>query len=282
MIEKIYLLPHGLQIIPGVDSPYNENFRSLHDSMTEIGKNFKESKPDIVFLITPHGYSLDENYLIYGHNSFQGFHYELGAESVVDGEVFKTLKWRGDNNLSGELVDKLNANGIETDLLIHGSPDYPLTLCWGPVVPLTYFADEDMRIIILSLPRSRFERLEEIRMDLEKIGDVLLDYIGNELKNKKVNLIISADLAHAHSKDGVYPFHPSAVEYDKQVSEWVKSPSQEGVNELIKLNKTALSCGMAGMIILNSILDDNWENIYNFYSCPSYFGMIVSEWKMLS
>jgi aromatic ring-opening dioxygenase LigB subunit len=279
VLEKIYLLPHGLQIIPGVDKPYNEKFKSLHDSMTQIGINFKESKPDIVFLVTPHGYSLDKSYVIYGHNNFQGFHYELEDESVVDGKVFKTLKWKGDNRIAIELVDKLNKSGINTELLIHGSSDYPLTLCWGPVVPLTYVADENMKIIILSLPRSRYERLTEISKDLEKIGEVLLEYMASELGDKKVNLVISADLAHAHDEHGIYGFHPSAAEYDRLVSKWVKTPSDEGLTELLELNTKALSCGMAGLIMLNSILDDSWENIYKSYSCPSYFGMIVSEWS---
>lgn len=278
VLEKIYLLPHGLQIIPGVDNPYNEKFRSLHDSMTEIGKGFKESKPDIIFLVTPHGYTLDEKYVIYGHNNLQGFHYELEDESVVDGKVFKTLKWQGDKKISSDLVNKLNKSGIITELLIHGNPDYPLTLCWGPVVPLTYTADESMKVVILSLPRSRYEQLNEIRADLEKISHILLDYVETELKDQNVNLIISADLAHAHAEDGPYPYHPSADEYDRLVTEWVKSPSNEGLNELLKLNKTALSCGMAGIILLNTILDDKWKNIDNYYSCPSYFGMIVAGW----
>ena len=278
MLEKTYLLPHGLQIIPGGDNPYNEKFRSLHDAMTEIGKGFKESKPDLVFLITPHGYSLDESYVIYGQNNFQGFHYELENDSVVDGKVFKTLNWKGDNRIAGELVDKLNTNGINTELLLHGSPDYPITLCWGPVVPLTYVANEDMKIIILSLPRSRYKGLNEMRGDLEKISEILLGYIGTELKDKKVNLLISGDIAHAHDENGIYGFHSSADEYDKLVIEWAKSPSDERLNELIILNKTALSCGMAGIIMLNSILDDNWNNDYKFYSCPSYFGMLISEW----
>ena len=157
MLKSIYFLPHGMQILPGVEDPYNEGFRSLDQSMKAVGENFDKQKNDIIILITPHAHSISENYLIYGHNLYQSLYYKIDEkESVVFGEIYDQKIWKGNVEISSSLGKYMDNKGINADLLTQGSPDYPISLAWGETIPLSYLIDESSpEVIIIGLPRKR-------------------------------------------------------------------------------------------------------------------------------
>ncbi|MFV2015987.1 MAG: hypothetical protein ACC656_11190, partial [Candidatus Heimdallarchaeota archaeon] len=68
MINSIYFLPHGMQIIPGMEDPYNSEFEKLHIEMEKIRKTLESDNSALILLITPHGLNLDSNFLIYENN----------------------------------------------------------------------------------------------------------------------------------------------------------------------------------------------------------------------
>ena len=55
-----YLTPHGMQIIPGLEKLYNENFRPLHEAMLKLREEIQKDDPELLVLLTPHGLALDE------------------------------------------------------------------------------------------------------------------------------------------------------------------------------------------------------------------------------
>ncbi len=67
-----FIMPHGA-ITLTKDSPLVPlSAHKLHDGCMEAAKKIEELKPDIIFLITPHGVSLNEAYVFYGNTKASG------------------------------------------------------------------------------------------------------------------------------------------------------------------------------------------------------------------
>lgn len=282
MIQSIYFLPHGMQIIPGMEDPYNTDFQNLHDKMTEIQINMEKEKSEYIVLITPHGLNLEDQFLTYDHNSFNGNYYKIEEDvSVVYGQFVTTKSWLGDEEFSNRFREYLNKNNIEVKGLTQGYADYPLALAWGETVPLYYLPKTNKsKIIILGIPRSRHEKIFEIQKTLSELGSLLVEFCHSE--EKTVSIIFSGDLSHTHIESGPYGFHPSSKTFDNLVQEWSKQPNRETFSKILDLQPTALACGMAGISMLQGIADKHQlMNNASFYDLPTYFGMIINHWKLM-
>ncbi|OLS26160.1 MAG: hypothetical protein HeimC2_16520 [Candidatus Heimdallarchaeota archaeon LC_2] len=281
MIQSIYFLPHGMQIIPRIENPVNTKFNKLHDAMEEIRNKLNEEDPEYVILITPHGFNLQNQYLIYLHNEFDGNYYVINEkESVVYGDLIESRKWSGDVMISHSLLNYLEEMKLDFNGLTLGYPDYPLTLAWGETVPLYYLPkDCKSKIVIIGIPRSRHEKINEIQDELCVLGQSIVDFCL-KLK-KKVSIIFSGDLSHTHLETGPYGFHESSKEFDSFVKDWSEKPTKDVFNKILNLQKTALACGIAGISMLQGIHDKyGLKNQFSIYDLPTYFGMVVNQWKL--
>ncbi|MHA2028975.1 MAG: DODA-type extradiol aromatic ring-opening family dioxygenase [Candidatus Kariarchaeaceae archaeon] len=281
MIKSVYFLPHGMQIIPGMEDPYNQDFENLHIKMTQITKLLEEDNSEIVILVTPHGLNLADQFLIYEHNEFLGNYFKIVEdESVVYGDLIETKSWKGDQEFSINFKEYLLKNGINAQGLTQGYADYPLTLAWGETVPLYYLPQtNNVKIVILGLPRSRHEKIYDIQDTLVDLGQLVLQFC-KEIPERTA-LIFSGDLSHTHVDGGPYGFHPSSKTFDKLVERWSREPLRNVFENILELQQTALACGMAGLSMLQGIADKNkLINTFDFYDLPTYFGMIVNHWKL--
>ncbi|MCY3410990.1 MAG: hypothetical protein INQ03_05060 [Candidatus Heimdallarchaeota archaeon] len=268
MISSILLLPHGLQIIPGVDSANFDIFKALHEAMNGISLDV-----DTIVIITPHGYTLQDDFLLYGHDSYTASYFKVDPKlSVVDGVKFMDKSWKGDT----ETIELLNESlTVSKQLLVQGSPTYPLQLAWGESVPLYY---HEAKIVILSIPRRRFDALQVMKQELMDLGGQLFSILSTQ--EKRYALMISADLSHTHDERGPYGYHVNSKHFDTQVIEWMREPSISHLEELLQLNSTALACGMAGLCILQGVFDTQSYSLdMQYYDVPTYFGMCLAKWS---
>jgi aromatic ring-opening dioxygenase LigB subunit len=278
MLSSILMLPHGSEIIPTADRPYNEAFRPLHEAMLQAGASVAERKTGLIILMTPHGYGLGTAYNVYLHDRYDGLFHDL-SHSNIFGQIASHTRWAGERAQAEQLLAALKEKGIPADGLIYGGSDYPLPLGWGESVPLHYIADGDKpHAVLMALPRTRYDHLLDMQNDLAGIGRIWLDmanaYPGN------VCLVSSADLAHTHSATGPYGFHESAAAFDALLQQWVHAPKRETIAQLLALQPTAKACGMSGLIMLQTILEaTGFTCVQATYACPTYFGMMVARWS---
>lgn len=278
MISSIHFLPHGMQIIPGLEQSYDDRFSSLDKAMREV-----KLQGEIVLLITPHGLSLEDEYLFYKHDLYQGLYYNIEPKtSVIYGEIISKKLFAGNQEITSLFMKEMDEI-ISVRSAIQGGSDYAMTLAWGETVPL-YYLQENIEVIIMSIPRKRYSDLTAMKGELKSIGSKINEISNNVVfKDRKINVVISGDLAHAHSIDGAYGFHESAKIFDEMVIQWSETREEKHLNELLELNKTALACGMAGICILQGLFNKiEVEQTLKHYSCPTYFGMMVSSWKPIN
>ncbi|MFV2013860.1 MAG: hypothetical protein ACC656_00390, partial [Candidatus Heimdallarchaeota archaeon] len=220
-------------------------------------------------------------FLIYEHNQFIGHYYKIiENQSVVYGDLVDSKIWQGDQKSSSLLKQFLTDLGFDIEGLVQGYDDYPLTLAWGETVPLFYLPQaQTQRLIILGIPRSRHEKIYDMQETLVRLGQTLVEFC--EKQEKMFSIIFSGDLSHTHIENGPYGYDPSSKEFDKLVQNWSKNLEQEIFDEILKLQKNALACGMSGISMINGIADKYKLSIKSsYYDLPTYFGMIVNHWEI--
>ncbi|MHA1611224.1 MAG: hypothetical protein ACTSYU_04155 [Promethearchaeota archaeon] len=90
-IKSLFFLPHGMQIIPGLETPYNNKFSSLNIAMLEIQKKINTENPDLILLFKPHGNLLDSAFGLYYSKSYRAY-LPLLDRSNVDGSVVHSIE----------------------------------------------------------------------------------------------------------------------------------------------------------------------------------------------
>lgn len=53
MLTSIFMAPHGMQIIPGLEEPYAEGFRPLHEALAQARRQLVADEPESMILLTP-------------------------------------------------------------------------------------------------------------------------------------------------------------------------------------------------------------------------------------
>ncbi|TFH29651.1 MAG: hypothetical protein E4G98_03465 [Promethearchaeota archaeon] len=302
VIKSMFFLPHGMQIIPGLETPYNHNFGSLHAAMQKIQQRISAEDPDLIILFTPHGYRLESAFCLYLAKTYRAFLPKLDR-SNVDGTSVHSIEeyptnWDFLNNVLKTYKNHPNP-GFELESLSLATPEYPLPLAWGSSVPLHYTRNlknyvspqntpqqaskqGSPEIAIISLPNSR-RNIKKSRDSLHQCGK----FFGHIIQESslKISVVFSGDLAHTHQNQGNFSLHPSSKIFDDKIQDWIKNLDKTHwiTPDLIQLEQTALACGLSTLLIMEGMLDYfrdcfphiSWKSDVIDYTVPTYFGMLI-------
>ncbi|XP_033634982.1 protein TTE1956-like [Asterias rubens] len=279
-----FVLPHGgIAFNPKHFNTTNktalEEAWLLHDSARAVGDLISKLNPDLILLSTPHGIADQDNFLFYlnpkGYGSADTDNYagpytlSVNLDSVSSQSVAKELRNAGEN------ISGLSAFGAP------GQADDPFPLRWGEVIPLSFVSGlETMKAMIISQPSRRYNQSVQMIPELLHLGASLHQKLL--LLRQRVVVIISADLAHTHDKNGPYGFSPSAEPFDQACSQWAATLDEEALLKTAAgYVNSALSCGYTGMVMLHGLMREaslsSWSSkVYANYH-PSYYGMMVAS-----
>ncbi|XP_035703578.1 protein TTE1956-like [Folsomia candida] len=294
-----FVFPHGgITLNPkthdfseegGTHDGTREEAIRLHEAMRSAAKVLMETKPDVVILSTPHGYYLEERYLFIGNPSMAGnagWEWEnISANFNIDQESTVQLYL--------DLARKQNP----VELLSFGVGQTQMDIKWGEVIPW-HFIQEAAVEVGIPLPSVIYMGQPPIKRitELIKLGKDLASYVLSSMTQKRVVVLISADLSHYHANDpkAPYPFNPNSVVFDGFIKEWGqidRSPEMEAKSaEVLLTNAEAVSdsagsCGYTGLVMLHSIMGSVVDagmmtlkvKFYEYFA-PTYFGMMITSW----
>jgi len=284
-ISKVYFLPHGMQIIPGLEDEYSKEFLPLHEAMSSVQEECKKNCPDIFILFTPHGLASDNSFLIYRSQKLRGY-YPYLVDSNIDGrDIKETIIVNSDLSLTDKLYSHLKENNVEISNITLGAPQFPAPLAWGELVPMYYLhkACPETKLIVISLPKKRFNA-SQFKNELLNLGRHVANFCSSHQKD--FALIFSGDLAHTHDKNGPYGYSKTAQEFDALITHWIKKLDEKTLlTEAYDLVDNALACGLSTLTIfqgVNEFLSQKHNQDYFFgqllgYAAPTYFGMAVAK-----
>jgi aromatic ring-opening dioxygenase LigB subunit len=212
-------------------------------------------RPDIIFLSTPHGIKLDNDFSIFmgsrgsGTVSIGNDLYNKTKSYNVSMEV--DLAPDEANNLLLKLQDQhQNVSGIYSY-----NNDASVPLQWGEIIPLSMIPAGHEHHLIWSNPERRFKHAPEMVAELLHLGKLILAWA--EGRPERIGVVISADLAHTHQTQGPYGYSNSSAPFDAAIGRWASDPCLHAAS-LLKtarsLQNEALCCGFTGLVLLHGML----------------------------
>ena len=280
-LEVIYFIPHGMQIIPNLENPYNEDFRPLHEAMLTLSKDICAQELDYLILVTPHGVALENHFGIVQNSVLRGYLPYLTRSNVDGDKIYQTLEVPGGTQESRSLCLYLKEHGVECSSLIFGAKSFPFPLAWGELVPLYYLEtlnNLQIPVILISIPQQRY-KINNFLSKMRHFGHQLEEFVKNS--SNKFGVVLSGDLSHVHQENGPYGYHSSGKFFDNAICSYFQSQDSTLLNKTIEnYADSALSCGLSNMIVLDELIDKSrWKNVFLTYAAPTYFGMAVSIFK---
>ncbi|WP_457559432.1 DODA-type extradiol aromatic ring-opening family dioxygenase [Candidatus Harpocratesius sp.] len=301
VITSLNIVPHGMQIIPGLDPKAPPEFSKMHQSMLELIKILRKEKPDTIILFTPHGYQLEQDFCLYYANSLRAYYPVLNRSNIDGTQIHSTIEFSSDTELLDDIWVKFNSlknPAFKLNKITLGSRYYPIPLGWGASVPLYYCYQHDFRpkIVVVSLPRARFN-VSKFHTTLTKCGEFFGKFALNT--TKRTSIFFSGDLAHTHQDSENFTFHSSSKKYDESLLSWIQNFSKKKIRgriitiprDIFNLEKTALACGLSTLSIMEGVInvmkeekEKTYENehidlLLNStilqYIHPTYFGMAL-------
>ena len=331
LVSSLFL-PHGPIVFDGADcssttanqrlsvmpETIREDCQTLYRGACAAVELAKASKPDVIFLNTPHGVCLSSRHCVYlnkkarGNAEWEGQWTEYEACVEVDLE------------LSRAFLEHLHKEGVAAEgMQVQTSSNLEASLCWSEVLPLWFLSDltsAGVKVVIFSNPLSRHKPSPGFK-EIASVGSSVGRFL-NSLK-ERVLYIASGDLSHTHTTDCSVPLYcpdpkwnlpvsEKALPHDICVENWLKcAPYTQDIIGSIKLTEvhsttldeetiedaelwlsrandmkmSSLSCGIYGLCLLHGMLSDDVRTQHTSYTAhcccrlaPSYFGMAVAAY----
>jgi aromatic ring-opening dioxygenase LigB subunit len=291
-LQAAVILPHGDFAVDPSLVPANTKEREAADAVAQAAAEVghwlsRHVDPDLIFLSTPHGIALSNDFGIY-----------LGSKASGSADIGKDLHNASyppyrvhlptialDPRLSQQLVDELialqqNVSAIQ----VSADNSFDIPLQWAEVIPLMLIpprqkqsrsplgassplrqrhldgavsstSTQPRRHLILSQPLRRYTHVTDMVSELVALGRMLREWI--DARPERIAVVISGDMSHTHRPDGPYGYSEMSVVFDAAVGQWAADPCHQAVSlleEARSLQPEALSCGFTGMVLLHGML----------------------------
>jgi len=265
------IAPHGSMIIPLLAEKGAEKSLATRTAMEELGKRVAATQPETIVLITPHGHRVDGSFSLLNNRYVQG---TLGSEPESNGHNI-TLTFEVDKELNAAIVEEAHALDVPVVRLGYAVPDEPQfwqPLDWGALVPLWFLGaqlDPKPKVVIAcpDRPNVPWELSAPFGLSIRKAAETL---------DRRIALIASADMGHAHDPNGPYGFNPASAEFDAATIEAVQA---EDLGRFLTFDqawhKRAATDAYGQILNLHGAIEGlQFHPELLSYEVPTYFGMM--------
>ena len=222
MLVSCTILPHGgiarepsPLLEHGLPEPHRDAL-ALHAAARVAAAELAAARPDLILLLTPHGFASDSDWGVYTNCEASG--------TASDG---RAVDVRLDTAGALSLLDALRASDLRASAISfgaeQGSVAWPepahvlagsresMPLFWGEVNPLAFVLDafqeagtaEAPAVVILSLPTRQDGQQRRMHGECEAVGAAVDGWVG--ASGRRVGVLGSADLAHTHPSEHHLP-----------------------------------------------------------------------------
>lgn len=261
------ICPHPPIILPEIGKKDVVVTEKTINAMLKLGLLFAQSKPDIVFVISPHAVLLHDRIAIgYGETVIGDFS-QFGHSEV-------TMQFEGDKTI----IDKLQKESYKSKIQLepYAGHNEVVPLDHGAMVPLYYLSkayEKSFSLVLSSFSDFTIMKHFEYGKVIRKVIDTI---------DKRIAVIASGDMSHRLKEDGPYGLHPSGPLFDKTFVDLLKVGNIEQIlNIKESLLDEAGECGFRSFVTLLGILDgsDYTPEILS-YEGPWGVGYLVSHFKL--
>lgn len=250
-----YIVPHPPIARPEVGRGEEREIRATLDAFREVSKRIAADAPETIVLISPHSIFYEDAFYMaagtYGHGDLVQFR-----------APFPDITCNYDTELADEILRLSN----EQDVPVIYSEDTARMMDHGAVVPLLFLEEVFTGYKLLRISPSYLSN--DMLMNMGRIIARACLNLG-----KRVTIIASGDLSHKLLESGPYGFTPEGPEFDRLVTDVMKSGRLKDFAKLDRRHaERAAQCGLYGFVMLAGALE-NFDVIPDFLSYEGPFGV---------
>ena len=258
MIVFAAIAPHPPLSVPGVGkTEYFAQLKATLRAYDILREGLERAKPDVIVMISPHGYMEPYAFVINSATDLTGDFSEFSSATA--------LSFKNDISIADNIMGNAGLNEIPVKLR-------QSFLDHGTLVPL-YHLTKNIHPKLVHLSFSL--------MDYEShycYGEIIKQVIGN-YESRRVAIIASGDLSHKLSASSLCGYSPGAAEFDRAVVRFLAAGNISGIMDMGEgVTQDAAECGMRSIVILLGILSGRK---YDFnmlsYECPFGIGYLTAR-----
>jgi aromatic ring-opening dioxygenase LigB subunit len=235
-------------------------------SMLAMGEKLQNLAPEIIVIINPHGFRVQEALSI-----------SVAERAVADWSPDVKIDFEMAPDFAHEIADEATTSNVPVVRYIYGASGGDacyIPLDWGAVVPLYFlghrFAPKPK--LVLCSPMRDLPLATHYEFG-RAIGRVLKE------SEQRIAFIASADQGHAHDANGPYGFDPASAKYDA----WMQDVIRDGnLDKLLNADMNLVEDGKPDSLwpttVLAGILKENpMQAKFLSYEVNVYFGILCAE-----
>jgi len=269
------IAPHGGMIVPDLAGQDLEQAATTRGAMEELGRRMAAAAPDTIVIITPHGVRVSGMICVGVTERAFG---ELNDDAQPSrGHI--ALDLLCDRGLAYAIAARATDKDIPVGLVGYGSSSGDascLPLDWGALIPLWFMggrATPPPQVVVVT--PSRQLPLTQLVAFGRSIAEAAA------ASGKRVGLIASSDLGHAHQRSGPYGYDPASARFDGIVAEAVRN---EQLTRLMDLDEPFVEAakpdGLWQIVILQGAIEHTpMRGALLSYEVPTYFGMLCAAYS---
>ncbi|OPL10100.1 MAG: hypothetical protein AVO34_12145 [Firmicutes bacterium ML8_F2] len=266
MLKLIGIAPHPAIIIPAIGRSELSKVKDTVEGMRSLAARFREAKPELLIIITPHGQVLREGPAVSTQAKLHGDFSQFGFPDIK-------LRFETDKQFVELLKEETAREPLKPvfleDRYSRFSDRYELD--HGAMVPL-YFLQEaglDISGLHMTFGYNPYR-------DLYRFGAALRRAV--ERRGLPAAVLASGDLSHRLIPGAPAGFSPRGAEFDQKLVEYIRDKK---VDELLsfepELVDEAGECGLRSFIIaLGMIAGSDYKTEIFSYEGPFGVGYLVA------
>jgi aromatic ring-opening dioxygenase LigB subunit len=269
------IAPHGSMVVPVLKEEGAEKALATRAAMEELARRMAAARPETIVLVTPHGHRVDNAFSLLNNERVVG---ELESDAGGSGNSF-SITFQVDKELNAAIVSSARSLDVPVRRIgyaVIDDPEFYQPLDWGASVPLWFLGNmQPQPRVVIACPDRGFlpwEIFPNFGLAIRKAAESL---------NRRIAFVASADMGHAHDKNGPYGFDVASAEFDAAA---VKAIREQDPGRLLSFDQAWLKraatdaygqiLNMAGMIEGTSFRGELLS-----YEVPTYFGMMCVAYE---
>jgi len=246
-ISAFYAMPHPPIIIPEIGKGEEKRIKKTSDACYKVAEEIKDSKPDTLIIVTPHGPLFSDAIAVSYEVSISGGLGRFGASQVsFNCEINlpltkKIIEYSEREQISIAKITKQSAKeyGVQYEL------DH------GVNVPLYFINKKFSNYKIVHITYGMLPKIE-----LYKFGMSIKKAV--EESNSNAVFIASGDLSHRLTFDGPYQYSPYGEKFDKEITSLLENGDVLGAfNMDDTMIEKAGECGLRSYYIMLGAMNGN-------------------------
>ncbi|HEY3994046.1 MAG TPA: hypothetical protein VGM01_14360 [Ktedonobacteraceae bacterium] len=277
------IAPHGTITVPVLAGEDARKATATRLALEELGRRVAAAAPETIVLITPHGHRVDGVFSLLQNRRVQGVLADEHEGNVHSTAHSLKLSFEVDQELNMAIREQARDLGVPVARIGYAVPDqedFVQELDWGALVPLWFMAaplSPQPRVVIACPDRGN---LRDLPWELfPRFGQAI--HQAANTTGRRIALIASADLGHAHDPNGPYGFNPASAEFDAALQEairdqdlgrlltfdldWLKRAATDAYGQVLNLHGAIQGTNLRGELLS--------------YEVPSYFAMLCAAYQ---